>query len=766
MTVRHVLSRTALLLRVVLSGAFVLPELDAVKDQALHSTFEAEPVLLQTAARPLLETSHRRAQVTKHEEEKDSLVCYMDGKADAYQYEHMSLSAGWGNPSKVSTATLASLGYPPLPDKSWYTAKNVHAELLSMLGVLGDFSKRTNNTYWLMGGALIGALRTGTLIPWDEDIDFCLEKKAGDTIRHAYGSPEVPEIMPGFIGKSVGDVNKDWKDYWVAFNPDGSEVYVFSMKTGLKMEMVYNPWLCYRGDLALPVQSIPVENTMVNIPAHPLSWLRYGDRYSCSNFDSPGAFLMYTDKYTSCMKCPASSLPALPAVDSKKIGSPSQTWTPYFVFGAQKTDGYAFEGRQHLSGLPLGCVPTDGNPVNVLVMHNMQSGFQCMSGISWQESVALLVAGIVASAAIRLQFLSDDSLLRKSLKSAAVCLYSLLIVLDYSMIRMVADRHGGIPFSVLSGSVAIALGKLPVALTLSAISVFRGGLVGDDFALPSLTDCGSLVAIGGCAAVGGMLHLATLNTMDLATFVITLEVWIVVVMCIRVGRFHSANHAFAFAGVAAGILSLHLGEIRSPPATAGSEGIHHWKFAQLLWPALCAGWLTAHVAVQESMDKASSCLEMRMPVMVLGEVAVCGVLLCLLEPWHIGPGFFEIFGLLWEVRHLFMVRSAVGIATLYMVKYVGGMSSMVAMSIAGPLSLFNARHFDILQDLSNVAVFALVLTYISGIFYWSSLPPRAAPLVGGSSKLGDGANSSHKSGLFSIGLASHRPASPPPQDIF
>lgn len=59
---------------------------------------------------------------------------------------------------------------------------------LQLLGILSEFDaicKKYGICYWLDSGTLIGAVRHGGFIPWDDDIDVCVLKKDQRRLRRA-----------------------------------------------------------------------------------------------------------------------------------------------------------------------------------------------------------------------------------------------------------------------------------------------------------------------------------------------------------------------------------------------------------------------------------------------------------------------------------------------------------------------------------------------------------------------------------------------------
>lgn len=54
--------------------------------------------------------------------------------------------------------------------------KELQQKQLDMLRCFKDFCEKNNLTFYLIGGALIGALRNGGFVPWDDDVDVMLPR--------------------------------------------------------------------------------------------------------------------------------------------------------------------------------------------------------------------------------------------------------------------------------------------------------------------------------------------------------------------------------------------------------------------------------------------------------------------------------------------------------------------------------------------------------------------------------------------------------------
>ena len=71
--------------------------------------------------------------------------------------------------------------------------RELQLKQLDMLVYFRDFCEKNNLTFWLIGGGLIGALREGGFVPWDDDVDVMLPREDYEKLPSLWRS--VSEIL-------------------------------------------------------------------------------------------------------------------------------------------------------------------------------------------------------------------------------------------------------------------------------------------------------------------------------------------------------------------------------------------------------------------------------------------------------------------------------------------------------------------------------------------------------------------------------------------
>lgn len=74
------------------------------------------------------------------------------------------------------------------------TLRLVQQRLTEMLLQVDSICRRNNIPYWIDFGTLLGAVRHGGFIPWDDDIDICIRRSDYDRLRQAL-LRELPQDM-------------------------------------------------------------------------------------------------------------------------------------------------------------------------------------------------------------------------------------------------------------------------------------------------------------------------------------------------------------------------------------------------------------------------------------------------------------------------------------------------------------------------------------------------------------------------------------------
>lgn len=90
------------------------------------------------------------------------------------------------------------------------TLRRAQERLLEMMVYLDRICRKHNITYWLDSGTLLGAVRHGGFIPWDDDVDVCIEKKDARRLKKAI--KEDPH--PDFVMQDRSTDKNHWREWF------------------------------------------------------------------------------------------------------------------------------------------------------------------------------------------------------------------------------------------------------------------------------------------------------------------------------------------------------------------------------------------------------------------------------------------------------------------------------------------------------------------------------------------------------------------------
>lgn len=65
--------------------------------------------------------------------------------------------------------------------------RKAQLRMLEILRFLDQTCRQHNLTYWLEGGTLLGAMRHGGFIPWDDDVDVCMPREDAKKLKKILG---------------------------------------------------------------------------------------------------------------------------------------------------------------------------------------------------------------------------------------------------------------------------------------------------------------------------------------------------------------------------------------------------------------------------------------------------------------------------------------------------------------------------------------------------------------------------------------------------
>jgi hypothetical protein len=183
------------------------------------------------------------------------------------------------------TTTIPSHMMEPI-DTTNHTFSTTYdfAPLLSLLRAWIEHATKHNITYWAVDGTLLGCLRHQGIIPWDNDIDFCIKYNQYEKIRGTdFGEYEVIEVMYGFMFRRRGTI-KPFIDLFAYEIEPGTDMManclpVHPVTQELTFYSKIGNLMVFRPEDLVEMSVVPFEDMELPVPQHALETVQrvYGD---------------------------------------------------------------------------------------------------------------------------------------------------------------------------------------------------------------------------------------------------------------------------------------------------------------------------------------------------------------------------------------------------------------------------------------------------------------------------------------------------------
>ena len=157
-------------------------------------------------------------------------------------------------------------------------SSGVQDRMLASAAVVAEHLRSWGYPVYIVGGTLLGAMRSGNLLPHDDDIDFaylCPKSDPQDVILVSF---ELERQLAGLDYTVVRHSHAHLEI--VFFTNDGGTDYYIDIFTGYySADGLYNQPFALRGDLAksalLPTMDLDVGGVALPAPAVPEAWLEF-----------------------------------------------------------------------------------------------------------------------------------------------------------------------------------------------------------------------------------------------------------------------------------------------------------------------------------------------------------------------------------------------------------------------------------------------------------------------------------------------------------
>ena len=155
----------------------------------------------------------------------------------------------------------------------------IHASLRRLLKDFQDICDKHNIEYWADGGTLLGAIRSGGIIPHDDDIDVSMTSDAMSALKKAVKDNRHLRVQMAHLPWGVHTIkNKAESDVWIdLFEVTTAEKDGKSRVLYLKpYRQSTRPKFWHDVDELRPLKKVRFEDTHIMIPKSPIPYLERG----------------------------------------------------------------------------------------------------------------------------------------------------------------------------------------------------------------------------------------------------------------------------------------------------------------------------------------------------------------------------------------------------------------------------------------------------------------------------------------------------------
>ena len=143
-------------------------------------------------------------------------------------------------------------------------------QLLQLLNLWNEFTKKNNINYWACGGTLLGAIRHQGFIPWDNDIDVSIMLSDFEKVKKKLDKHKTLSYIESPFGLKLYIENKfPFIDIFICDYHDDSSIKFCGIIIGGKSTWTYDKRFpnqhIYENEL-YPLQEVKFENTTIMVP--------------------------------------------------------------------------------------------------------------------------------------------------------------------------------------------------------------------------------------------------------------------------------------------------------------------------------------------------------------------------------------------------------------------------------------------------------------------------------------------------------------------